>query len=249
MGIVFTKTPQIYQQRFLCKSQNLSGSPALPLKVELIFTSIWTDNIMWKTSKLVSVSNHRNWNLCSPTWWVTRTEFSLFSLTPLSKSSAFCRQNRPFLSLTQNCSFLKKMCPGSNWSCRWKLGGRGTMWDWQRKIRIWWCSGTKEMQQEETEWRVGRKYFCKACITTLLKYVQEICDKSRLVVVVHSLSRVWLFVTPWTAARQDSLSFTISQSLPNSCPLSRWCHPTISSSVAPFYLKNHKFILIPPDPV
>ena len=32
-------------------------------------------------------------------------------------------------------------------------------------------------------------------------------------VVVQSLSRVWLFVTPWTAARQASLSFTISQSL------------------------------------
>ena len=29
----------------------------------------------------------------------------------------------------------------------------------------------------------------------------------------YSLSRVWLFVTPWTAARQASLSFVISQSL------------------------------------
>ena len=39
---------------------------------------------------------------------------------------------------------------------------------------------------------------------------------------------VWLFATPRTAARQASLSFTIS----NSGPWSRWCHPTISSSVA-----------------
>ena len=31
--------------------------------------------------------------------------------------------------------------------------------------------------------------------------------------VVLSLSRVWLFVTPWTAACQASLSFTVSQSL------------------------------------
>ena len=30
---------------------------------------------------------------------------------------------------------------------------------------------------------------------------------------VQSLSRIWLFVTPWTAAHQASLSFTISQSL------------------------------------
>ena len=40
--------------------------------------------------------------------------------------------------------------------------------------------------------------------------------------------------TPWTAACQASLSFTISQACSNSCPLSRWCHPTISSSVIPF---------------
>ena len=33
------------------------------------------------------------------------------------------------------------------------------------------------------------------------------------VVFVHSFSRVQLFVTPWTAAHQASLSFTISQSL------------------------------------
>ena len=33
------------------------------------------------------------------------------------------------------------------------------------------------------------------------------------VVVVQSLSHVWLFVTPWTAACQASLSITISQSL------------------------------------
>ena len=32
-------------------------------------------------------------------------------------------------------------------------------------------------------------------------------------VVVQSLSCVWLFATPWTAAHQASLSFTISQSL------------------------------------
>ena len=33
------------------------------------------------------------------------------------------------------------------------------------------------------------------------------------VVVVQSISHVWLFATPWTAARQASLSFTISRSL------------------------------------
>ena len=39
---------------------------------------------------------------------------------------------------------------------------------------------------------------------------------------------------PWTAAYQASLSITNSQSCSNSCPMSQWCHPTISSSVVPF---------------
>ena len=37
-------------------------------------------------------------------------------------------------------------------------------------------------------------------------------------------------VTPWTAARQACPSPTPGV-YSNSCPLSRWCHPTISSSV------------------
>ena len=51
---------------------------------------------------------------------------------------------------------------------------------------------------------------------------------------VQSLSRVQLFVTPWTAACQTSLSITNSQRLLNFMSISRWCHPTISSSVVPF---------------
>ena len=35
------------------------------------------------------------------------------------------------------------------------------------------------------------------------------------VAVVQSLSHVWVFATPWTAAHQASLSLTISQSLPD----------------------------------
>ena len=51
---------------------------------------------------------------------------------------------------------------------------------------------------------------------------------------VQSLSRVWLFATPWTTARQASLFITNSQSTPKPCSLSQWCHPTISSSIIPF---------------
>ena len=53
--------------------------------------------------------------------------------------------------------------------------------------------------------------------------------------VQFSCSVVSDSVTPWTAAHQASLSITNSRSHdPNSCPLSQWCHPTISSSVIPF---------------
>ena len=51
---------------------------------------------------------------------------------------------------------------------------------------------------------------------------------------VQPLSCVQLFVTPWTAARQASLSVTNSWAYSNSCPLCWWCHPTILSSVVPF---------------
>ena len=57
----------------------------------------------------------------------------------------------------------------------------------------------------------------------------------KLVLVVQSLSHVRLFVTPWTAAHQASLSFTISQSLLNLMSI-EWvmssshlvlCHPLL----------------------
>ena len=54
-------------------------------------------------------------------------------------------------------------------------------------------------------------------------------------VAVQSLSRVRLFVTPRTAACQASLSVPNFWSLLKVILLSWWCHPTISSSVIPFF--------------
>ena len=53
-----------------------------------------------------------------------------------------------------------------------------------------------------------------------------------MVQFIRSISYVRLFATPWITARQASLSSTNSRS---SRPLSQWCHPTISSSVVPFF--------------
>ena len=54
---------------------------------------------------------------------------------------------------------------------------------------------------------------------------------SNLPVVVQLLSRVLLFVTPWHTRLPCPLSPRVCL---NSWPLSQWCHPIISSSVAPF---------------
>ena len=51
---------------------------------------------------------------------------------------------------------------------------------------------------------------------------------------VQSLSHVWLFVTPWTTARQVSLSFSNSWSPPKPMSIESVMHPAISSSVVPF---------------
>ena len=65
-------------------------------------------------------------------------------------------------------------------------------------------------------------------LTSLPKHTLCVC------VYVQSPSCVWLFASPLTAACQASLSFTISGVYSNSCPLSRWCYLTISSSAASF---------------
>ena len=65
-----------------------------------------------------------------------------------------------------------------------------------------------------------------------------------------SLSRVQLFVTPWTAARQASLSFAISQSLlklvSTELPMPSnhliLCHPFyFSINIAHDHIKHHIF--------
>ena len=63
---------------------------------------------------------------------------------------------------------------------------------------------------------------------------------------VQSLSPVRLFVTPWTTARQASLSITNSRSLLRLIPWSQWCHPTVSSSVVPFPSHLQRLVLSKP---
>ena len=52
--------------------------------------------------------------------------------------------------------------------------------------------------------------------------------------VVQWLSHVQLLETSWTQHAWLSSPSLSPRVCLNSCPLSRWCHPTISSSVVPF---------------
>ena len=75
-----------------------------------------------------------------------------------------------------------------------------------------------------------------------LSYLWEASIRNRYIsfAVVQSLSRVQLFQTPWTTARQDSLSITSSW---------RWLKLISTESVMPsnhLILCHHSLLLLPP---
>ena len=55
-----------------------------------------------------------------------------------------------------------------------------------------------------------------------------------MTVAVQLLSHVWLFVTHGLQHARLPCTSLSPRVRCNSCPLSRWCHPSISSSVVPF---------------
>ena len=67
--------------------------------------------------------------------------------------------------------------------------------------------------------------------------ITDICPKSRKgewPCSVQLLSRVRLFATPWTTATRPPCPSPTTRVYPDPCPLSQWCHPTISFSVICF---------------
>ena len=86
------------------------------------------------------------------------------------------------------------------------------------------------MHPANNKWQKSPFYLCPASISKLL-FTAFMCHMSKLFIQrcfssVHSLSRIRLFLTPWIAARQASLSITNSRSPPK--PMS--VEPVIPSS-------------------
>ena len=82
----------------------------------------------------------------------------------------------------------------------------------------------------------GRGYWGVTVLGNLFRRKDPVLNLSK--VVAQSLSHVWLF-----ALQPIRLSCLLlpPRACSNSCPSSRWCHPTISSSVLPFSSRLQSF--------
>ena len=84
------------------------------------------------------------------------------------------------------------------------------------------------MGKQWKQWQILYSWAPKSLMTVTA--VMKLKDIS----VQFSYSVVSYSTVPWIAAHQVSLSFKNPKPCSNSCPLSRWCHATISPSVVPF---------------
>ena len=74
----------------------------------------------------------------------------------------------------------------------------------------------------------------KAVFTLLLWIPSEVSGYLELIFVVKSVSCIWLITTLWMQHARLPCPSLSPRVYSISCPLSQWCHPTISSSAAPF---------------
>ena len=87
--------------------------------------------------------------------------------------------------------------------------------DWQNSVVMATCNTTgREVRSSFSEEETHMQMWGNVTTHALPIHIENSPSTSViLVVIIQSLSHVRLFVTPWTAAHQASLSLTISQSL------------------------------------
>ena len=99
---------------------------------------------------------------------------------------------------------------------------------------VWWFFFHQTTHQGYHSWELILIYRIMFYCLNAMLYVDVFCS-------VQSLSRVPLFVTPWTEAHQDRLPCPSPTPRVYSCPLNWWCCPTTSSSVVPFSSCHQSF--------
>ena len=98
-------------------------------------------------------------------------------------------------------------------------------------------------------WVFSLLSFKPAFSLSSLTFIERLFSSSSLsalwvvssVSVSSVLSHVWLFATPWSAHARPPCPSPTPRIYPNLCPLSQWCHPTISSSVISFSSRPQSF--------
>ena len=157
----------------------------------------------------VAITNTTLLMFFSSVHYFSRECFFFFRMSDLAK--LFCHwskhiclyniMNINFLRSCMLCRYIKVLF--NKYRKKWSM--QGVRW-MRRKSVLFLIQGASELGLwKKTAW-------IQSVILTLILF----CFFLRFLVQfssVQSLSRVWLFVTPWTAVRQASLSITNSQSL------------------------------------
>jgi len=135
----------------------------------------------------------------------------------------------------------------SSWLVPQVCASRNLIFWWLRNCSVLWqVANTNPKNSQRTSlfkrimiyWHIVRNIYYQ--MNKIFKFYElQFCAQSRKpnsiqFSSVQSLSRVQLFATPWTAKHRPPCPSPTPEVHPNPCPLSRWCHSTISSSVIPF---------------
>ena len=121
-----------------------------------------------------------------------------------------CKYHSPFQNQSSICDGLPKWLSSNESPCQCRRPKTLGFSPWVRKIhwrRKW--QPTPEFLPGKSRWQRSLVDYSPWGRKSWIRWSTH----ESIVVVAQSLSRVWLFATLWTAARQGSLSFTISWSL------------------------------------
>ena len=118
------------------------------------------------------------------------------------------------------------------WEVLWIEGPRGPQFIVSERVRYSWATDHALIHVSlPAAWKLTSPHGRPQTVALLYStHMPAISTYS----VQFSLSVVSNSATPRTAAHQASLTITNTRACSNSCASSRWCHPTVSSSVIPF---------------